>query len=106
LPDADEYLRAEIRYGATHEGALHLDDLLTRRTRVSIEVADRGVRSAPDTAECVAEVLGWSPSRQAAEVDVYTGAVAAELRAQESPDDIAAVAARMLAPDTRAVPRR
>jgi glycerol-3-phosphate dehydrogenase len=106
LPDADEYLRAEIRYGATHEGALHLDDLLTRRTRVSIEVADRGVRSAPDTAECVADVLGWSPSRQAAEVDVYTGAVAAELRAQESPDDIAAVAARMLAPDTRAVPRR
>ncbi|HZY29460.1 MAG TPA: glycerol-3-phosphate dehydrogenase/oxidase [Jiangellaceae bacterium] len=106
LPDADEYLRAEIRYGATHEGALHLDDLLTRRTRVSIEVADRGVRAAPDTAECVADVLGWSPSRQAAEVDVYTGAVAAELRAQESPDDIAAVAARMLAPDTRAVPRR
>jgi len=106
LPEADEYLRAEIRYGASHEGALHLDDLLTRRTRVSIEVADRGVRSAPDTAECVADVLGWSPSRQAAEVDVYTGAVAAELRAQESPDDIAAVAARMLAPDTRAVPRR
>jgi len=106
LPDADEYLRAEIRYGATHEGALHLDDLLTRRTRVSIEVADRGVRAAPDAAECVADVLGWSPSRQAAEVDVYTGAVAAELRAQESPDDIAAVTARMLAPDTRAVPRR
>jgi len=106
LPEADEYLRAEIRYGASHEGALHLDDLLTRRTRVSIEVADRGVRAAPDTAECVADVLGWSPSRQAAEVDVYTGAVAAELRAQESPDDIAAVAARMLAPDTRAVPRR
>ena len=106
LPDADEYLRAEIRYGATHEGALHLDDLLTRRTRVSIEVADRGVRSALDAAECVADVLGWSSSRQAAEVDVYTGAVAAELRAQESPDDIAAVAARMLAPDTRAVPRR
>jgi len=105
LPDADEYLRAEIRYGATHEGALHLDDLLTRRTRVSIEVADRGVRAAPDAAECVADVLGWSPSRQAAEVDVYTGAVAAELRAQESPDDIAAVTARMLAPDTRAVPR-
>jgi glycerol-3-phosphate dehydrogenase len=106
LPEADEYLLAEIRYGATHEGALHLDDLLTRRTRVSIEVADRGVRSAPDVAECVADVLGWSPSRQAAEVDVYGRAVAAELRSQESPDDIAADAARMLAPDSRAVPGR
>jgi glycerol-3-phosphate dehydrogenase len=106
LPEADEYLLAEIRYGASHEGALHLDDLLTRRTRVSIEVADRGVRSAPDAAECVAGVLGWSPSRQAAEVDVYGRAVAAELQSQESPDDIAADAARMLAPDSRAVPGR
>jgi glycerol-3-phosphate dehydrogenase len=106
LPEADEYLLAEIRYGATHEGALHLDDLLARRTRVSIEVAHRGVRSAPDAAACVADVLGWSPTRQAMEVDVYRAQVAAELRSQESPDDIAADAARMLAPDSRAVPRR
>jgi glycerol-3-phosphate dehydrogenase len=50
LHGADEYLRAEVRYGATHEGALHLDDLLTRRTRVSIEFPLRGVDSAPATA--------------------------------------------------------
>ena len=29
-------------YGASHEGALHLDDLLARRTRISIETFDRG----------------------------------------------------------------
>ncbi|MGH8825563.1 MAG: FAD-dependent oxidoreductase [Jiangellaceae bacterium] len=104
LPEADEYLLAEIRYGASHEGALHLDDLLTRRTRVSIEVPHRGVRSAPDAAACVAEVLGWPPSHQAAEVDAYRGRVEAELRSQELPDDAAADAARLLGPDTRRMP--
>jgi glycerol-3-phosphate dehydrogenase len=31
-PGAEEYLKIELLYGATHEGALHLDDLLARRT--------------------------------------------------------------------------
>ena len=41
-PGADDYLRAEVVYAATHEGARHLDDVLTRRTRISIETFDRG----------------------------------------------------------------
>ena len=28
LPGADDYLAVEVRYAATHEGALHLDDVL------------------------------------------------------------------------------
>jgi glycerol-3-phosphate dehydrogenase len=103
LPGADEYLRAEVRYGATHEGALHLDDLLTRRTRVSIEFPHRGVDSAPAAAELVADVLGWEPDRVAAEIDVYRARVAAERISQEQADDLAADAARLLAPDTRVV---
>ena len=35
---APDYLRAEIAYAASHEGARHLDDILTRRTRISIEI--------------------------------------------------------------------
>ena len=103
LPGADEYLRAELRYGATHEGALHLDDLLTRRTRVSIEFPHRGVDSAPAAADLVADVLGWAPDRIAAEVDVYRARVEAERVSQQQVDDLAADAARLLAPDTRAV---
>jgi glycerol-3-phosphate dehydrogenase len=103
LPGADEYLRAEVRYGATHEGALHLDDLLTRRTRVSIEFPHRGIDSAPAAAELVADVLGWEPDRIAAEIDVYRARVAAERISQEQRDDLAADAARLLAPDTRVV---
>ena len=103
LPGADEYLRAEVRYGATHEGALHLDDLLTRRTRVSIEFPHRGINSAPAAAELVGDVLGWSAERAAAEIDVYRARVDAERMSQEQADDLAADAARLLAPDTRAV---
>ena len=103
LSGADEYLRAEVRYGATHEGALHLDDLLTRRTRVSIEFPHRGVDSAPAAAELVADVLGWAPDRVAAEVEVYCARVQAERLSQEQADDLAADAIRLVAPDTRAV---
>ena len=47
LAAADDYLRAEVVYAASHEGARHLDDVLTRRTRISIETFDRGHAAAP-----------------------------------------------------------
>src|SRR5699024_1390357 len=37
LTGADDYLRAEVVYAASHEGARHVDDVLARRTRISIE---------------------------------------------------------------------
>ncbi len=59
VPAAPDYLLAEIRYAVTHEGALHLEDVLTRRTRISIEYAHRGVDCADVVADVMAEVLGW-----------------------------------------------
>ena len=101
LEGAEEYLRAEIRYGATHEGALHLDDLLARRTRLSIEYAHRGTQTARPAADLVADVLGWDDERAQREVDTYTERVRAEKASQELPDDEAADAARRSAPDSR-----
>ena len=46
LEGAEDYLAAEVVYAVTHEGARHLDDVLTRRTRISIETFDRGVHAA------------------------------------------------------------
>ena len=43
LEHAQRYLKVEAYYGASHEGALHLDDLLARRLRVSVDTWDRGV---------------------------------------------------------------
>ncbi len=101
LEGADDYLRAEIRYAASHEGALHLDDVLTRRTRISIETWDRGVAAAKPTAELLADVLGWDEATIANEVQHYEARVAAERDSQQQSDDRTADAARLGAPDVR-----
>ena len=99
LPGCDDYLRAEAVYAVTHEGARHLDDVLARRTRASIEAWDRGVSAAPVVAALMAEQLGWDSAHTAAEVEHYLARVAAERESQEQPDDATADAARLGAPE-------
>ncbi len=101
LVDDAPYTRAEIVYAASHEGALHLDDILTRRTRISIETADRGVAAAEATARLVAPTLGWDEKDIRREIDHYRSRVSAELDSQGQPDDRTADAARMGAADVR-----
>jgi glycerol-3-phosphate dehydrogenase len=101
IEGATDYLRVEARYAASHEGALHLDDLLARRTRISIETFDRGLAAAPDVARIVAPVLGWGEDEITREVEHYIARVAAERESQEQPDDQNADAARLGAPDVR-----
>jgi glycerol-3-phosphate dehydrogenase len=95
------YLLAEVAYAVTHEGALHLDDVLTRRTRISIETAHRGVAAAPVVAEVMGEILGWDGDTMAREIEHYEARARAELDSQQQPDDRTADAARMGAPDVR-----
>jgi glycerol-3-phosphate dehydrogenase len=95
------YLRAEIAYAASDEGALHLDDVLTRRTRISIETRDRGLQAATEAALVVGPVLGWDAMTVARELDHYRARVEAERDSQLQPDDSTADAARMGAPDVR-----
>jgi glycerol-3-phosphate dehydrogenase len=99
LPGADDYLRAEIVYAASHEGARHLDDVLTRRTRISIETFDRGLRCCEEVAGLMGRVLDWSDGQRALEVAHYQQRVAAERESQEMPDDETADAARLGAAD-------
>jgi glycerol-3-phosphate dehydrogenase len=99
LPGVDDYLRAEVVYAATAEGALHLDDVLARRTRASIEAWDRGVAAAPIAAALMAGPLGWSPQQQSSEVEHYLARVRAERQSQQQPDDATADAARLGAPE-------
>ncbi|WJK34014.1 glycerol-3-phosphate dehydrogenase/oxidase [Solwaraspora sp. WMMA2065] len=101
VPGAPEYLAAEIAYAARAEGALHLDDVLTRRTRISIETPHRGNESAGHAAEVMGRVLGWDDAVRAREVEHYRARVAAELQSQRMPDDATADAARLGAADVR-----
>jgi len=99
LPGADDYIAAEVVYAASHEGALHLDDVLARRTRISIEAWDRGVSAAPVAAALMADVLGWDDARTAIEVERYLQRVEAEIASQKQPDDESADRVRLEAPD-------
>ncbi|WP_270888370.1 glycerol-3-phosphate dehydrogenase/oxidase [Pedococcus sp. 5OH_020] len=100
LSGAEDYLKAEIVYAASHEGANHLTDALTRRTRISIEAWDRGVSAAPEAAALMAGVLGWDEERARHEVDVYLGRVEAERTSQTMQDDLTADEARRGGPDS------
>jgi len=99
LPGGEDYLKAEIVYAASHEGALHLDDILARRTRLSIESWDRAVGAARPAAELVAPILGWDAATTDNEVEHYLQRVEAERVSQTMPDDRSADEARLLAPD-------
>lgn len=95
------YLKAEIVYAASHEGALHLDDILTRRTRISVETKDRGTKTAARAADLAGDVLGWDEATRKRELMYYLARVEAERESQRQPDDQTADAVRLGAPDIR-----
>ncbi|OBB36142.1 glycerol-3-phosphate dehydrogenase/oxidase [Mycobacterium sp. 852002-51961_SCH5331710] len=102
ITEAPVYLKVEAWYAAAAEGALHLEDILARRMRISIEYPHRGVDCAREVAEVVAPVLGWSDEDIDREVKTYLARVDAEIRSQQEPDDESADALRAAAPEARA----
>jgi glycerol-3-phosphate dehydrogenase len=99
LTGADDYLRAEVVYAASHEGARHLDDVLARRTHVSMETWDRGLSAAPEAADLMAGPMRWRSRQVAREVENYRARVAAERASQDALTDTDADAIRLGAPD-------
>jgi glycerol-3-phosphate dehydrogenase len=102
ITEAPIYLKVEAYYAAAAEGALHLEDILARRMRISIEYPHRGVDCAREVAEVVAPVLGWDERDIDWEVANYTARVDAEVMSQAQPDDESADALRASAPEARA----
>ena len=78
LAEGHPYLRAEVAYAVTHEDALHVEDVLMRRTRLFIESADSGTGAAADVSSIMGRLLGWNRRRRAAETRRYLELVAAE----------------------------
>ncbi|MDK6813444.1 MULTISPECIES: glycerol-3-phosphate dehydrogenase/oxidase [Corynebacterium] len=87
IPGAESYIWAEVRYAVTHEGALHIDDIVSRRLRIAIEFADRGVAAAQPIAEFVAPLLGWDQSDIEREVSHFKQHTEAELAAEAALTD-------------------
>jgi glycerol-3-phosphate dehydrogenase len=81
LLDGFPYLRAEVAYAVSHEGALHAEDVLARRVRLLIESPDAGTSAAPAVVSIMAGLLGWSRRRRAAELRRYLDFAAANAAA-------------------------
>lgn len=96
VPGAPRYLAAELHYAASHEGALHLDDVLVRRTRIFMETSDGGLPAAAYAACVVGDVLGWNDVRRKDEVERYRLEREADRRAAAALTDHEAVAVRRL----------
>ncbi|MCL1898219.1 MAG: glycerol-3-phosphate dehydrogenase/oxidase [Micrococcales bacterium] len=99
LQGPTSYLRAEVVYAATHEGALHLEDIMVNRTRLNHESHDGGVSVAQEVAALVAPHLGWDAATTSAEVATYTQRVLAEHNAMGKATDAEAAEVRLAAPE-------
>ncbi len=94
IEGAPEYLEVEAVYAVSHEGALHLDDILARRTHIAIETRDSGLVAARRVAELAGERLGWDDVRREREITNYEKMVEADRLAARELVDGSAVAAR------------
>lgn len=85
VPGSEPYLAAEMIYAVRAEGARHLDDVLVRRTRLSIEDARRALACAPAVADLIGPLLGWDEPTRAAEIRAFHQHVVAPDRADDVP---------------------
>ena len=65
------YLKAEIYYAASHEGARSVDDVISRRTRLAFEAPNSAIDLASDVATIIAPVLGWNLKQKKESVNEY-----------------------------------
>jgi glycerol-3-phosphate dehydrogenase len=65
------YIKAEIIYAASHEGAQSVDDVISRRTRLSFEAINHAEHLAEEVATLIAPVLGWSAKERKASIAQY-----------------------------------
>lgn len=101
LTGAEKYLRVEIVHAAVAEAALHLEDVLVRRTRIAMEYTHEGVECAREVAELMAPVLGWDAETVASEIELYERRVAADLASRLATSDDEADACLRGVPEAR-----
>ena len=99
LAGAPAYLGVEIAYAATHEGALHLDDVMMHRTRLNYEQTDRGLGAVDEIADILGPLLGWDAAQRETEITAYRDRAAAEEAAEHELDDESAELVRLRAAD-------
>ena len=83
------HLEVEVIRAVRDESALSLDDVLSRRMRLSQERPDRAAAVAPRVADLMAVELGWSAAERARSVDEYLAGAQREYGEPMGPSDSA-----------------
>ncbi len=78
------YIKAEIVYAASHEGALSVDDVISRRTRLAFEAPHAGIDLAEEVAQLISPVLGWGAKERKASIAEYRAQVESEVEAVQA----------------------
>jgi glycerol-3-phosphate dehydrogenase len=78
LSPAAPHIAAEVVHAARSEGVATLDDVLSRRTRLSLRARDAALPSAPLAASLLARELGHDEAWAKGQVEAYAAAVRAE----------------------------
>ncbi len=77
------YLKAEIYYAASHEGARSVDDVISRRTRLAFEATDSAMEIANDVAIIIAPILKWTAKQKKDSISAYLKIAEYEIEALE-----------------------
>ena len=88
LAPQSQYLAAEVVHAVTAEGALRVEDVLARRTRMAMESSDGGASLADDVSRLMAPLLGWSEVRQLDEARAYREQATCALRVEADDDQV------------------
>ena len=78
------YLKAEIYYAASHEGARSVDDVISRRTRLAFEAPDCAIDLVNDVAAIIAPVLGWTAKQKKDSIKAYLDIAEREIESIEA----------------------
>ena len=78
------YIKAEILYAVTHEGAQSVDDVISRRTRLTFEAPENAETLVLQIADIIAPALGWNKNEKQLSIDEYMAIVHREREAVAS----------------------
>jgi glycerol-3-phosphate dehydrogenase len=78
LSPAAAHIAAEVVYAARHEGAATLEDVYSRRTRLSLRAVDAALPTAPLAARLLAAELGKDGAWVASQLSAYADGVRRE----------------------------
>jgi glycerol-3-phosphate dehydrogenase len=77
------YIKAEVLYAVRNEMAMTPEDVLARRTSITLEDRKRGCDIVNEVAAVMAAELGWSPERQKAMVAAFSDRIERQLAAEQ-----------------------